>query len=68
MQSKFSQDLINTIEEDRIRIARDLHDSIGQNLLIIKNQNALMGKRLKDEQLIEKSKIINSISAETIEE
>ena len=68
MQSKFSQDLINTIEEDRIRIARDLHDSIGQNLLIIKNQNALMGKRLKDEQLIEKSKTINSISAETIEE
>lgn len=68
LQNEFSQDLINTIEKDRLRISRDLHDSIGQNLLIIKSQNSLLGKNLTEEKLIEKSASINTIAAQTIDE
>jgi|SRR5690554_6827606 len=37
MQASFTQDLLKTQENERSRIATELHDSIGQKLLIIKN-------------------------------
>jgi signal transduction histidine kinase len=43
---EFSHSLIDLQEKERKRIAAELHDSIGQNLLIIKN-SALIGLRLK---------------------
>ena len=41
-QQEFSRQLIASQENERQRIAAELHDSLGQNLLIIKNR-ALMG-------------------------
>jgi signal transduction histidine kinase len=41
-QEEFSRDLIESQEQERKRIAAELHDSLGQNLLIIKNR-ALLG-------------------------
>ena len=35
-QQQFSQQLIQNIEEERLRISRDLHDDIGQSLSVIK--------------------------------
>jgi signal transduction histidine kinase len=38
LQENFSQDLIQSQENERIRISKDLHDDLGQKLLIIKNK------------------------------
>jgi len=40
MQQAFSRSLIQGQEEERQRISRELHDSVGQNILFIKNQLA----------------------------
>lgn len=54
IQIEFSKQLIQSQEEERKRIASELHDSLGQDLLIIKNL-ALMNK-MKDEHFEEISK------------
>ncbi|MBQ4820602.1 sensor histidine kinase [Aquimarina sp. MMG016] len=41
MQQNYSQNLILTQEQERKRIASELHDGVGQQLLLIKNQSIL---------------------------
>jgi len=55
-QEAFSEQLISSQENERKRIAAELHDSLGQHLLIIKNSallgiNALNGHERGKEQL-----------------
>ncbi|WP_348704106.1 ATP-binding protein [Tenacibaculum sp. 190524A02b] len=38
LQVQFSKDLINSQEEERSRLARDLHDSVGQKLMLLSKQ------------------------------
>jgi signal transduction histidine kinase len=38
LRQQFSEQLLQTQETERQRISKDLHDSVGQNLLFIKNQ------------------------------
>lgn len=44
LQREFSQRLMESQEQERRRLAAELHDSLGQNLLVIKNR-ALIGLR-----------------------
>ena len=43
LQEKFSQELLVSQENERLRISKDLHDGIGQQLLVIKNKLMLAG-------------------------
>ncbi len=38
MQEQFTEDLLNSREKERTRIAKDLHDSVGQQLTLIKKK------------------------------
>lgn len=47
LQQQFSKQLLEKQENERKRIAAELHDSIGQNMLVMKNKSAL-GKETQD--------------------
>lgn len=61
MQLLFSQQLLQSQENEKRRISQELHDSIGQNILFIKNQ---LNKNNTENQL---SSIIETVDT-TIEE
>jgi len=47
-QEAFSRELIASQERERGRIAAELHDSLGQNLLIIKNRAFMLRSKIAD--------------------
>ncbi|UOB19043.1 ATP-binding protein [Abyssalbus ytuae] len=47
LQEEFSQQLLISQEEERKRISKDLHDGLGQSLLLIKNKIALNDENTK---------------------
>jgi signal transduction histidine kinase len=57
LQEEFTKNLIQSQEEERKKISGDLHDSIGQNLLLIKSNNEVV----KNEKL-------NTLVSETLDE
>lgn len=65
-QQQFSKQLIDSQEAERKRIASELHDGIGQNLLIISNtlQMYLNAKRKKREEIEE----MTELTKETVRE
>ncbi len=52
-QLRFAEQMIESQEKERRRIAADLHDGLGQQILIIKNRVELAMKNVHDPQAIE---------------
>ncbi len=68
LKQEFAFDLIRSVEDERKRIARELHDGIGQNVLIIKNK-AFTARQSEDLDFVKKeSKSIETLSLDTINE
>ncbi len=68
-QAAFSRQLMQSQEDERKRIAAELHDSLGQSLAIIKNR-ALLSLSAPDdhERALEQLREISEASAEVIDE
>jgi signal transduction histidine kinase len=52
-QEEFSRKLLASQEQERQRIAAELHDSLGQSLLIIKNRIALAQSEIEERETVE---------------
>ena len=69
LQQAFSRQLIDSQESERQRIAGELHDSLGQTLLIIKNRATLALRSLGDrESAQEQLDEISASASDAIEE
>ncbi|WP_299779872.1 sensor histidine kinase [uncultured Formosa sp.] len=53
LQKIFAEDLIHSVEAERKRISSELHDSIGQSLLLIKNKIFLESENNTDTALVD---------------
>jgi len=68
-KAQFARDVLEHQESDRKRIANELHDSLEQNLLVIKNHALLTQQRNDNSERITKVlDNISSISTDSIEE
>ncbi len=69
-QQAFARQLIESQETERKRIAAELHDSLGQNLLIVKNRAQLgqLAAQQKDPELLEQFDWIVNSATQSIEE
>lgn len=62
IQEAFSQQLLGYQESERKRISRDLHDSIGQSLILIKNKVQLENDSSTSEMVAQTLEEVRSIS------
>lgn len=58
LQNSYSQNLLSFLDNERKRVSKDMHDSLGHKLLLVKNQ-ALLNKDQKSCKLIDEA--INEI-------
>ena len=69
LQESFSRELINSQERERARISGELHDGLGQNLLVIKSGTSMALRHMdKPEKLRVKLTELAQISDEAVKE
>ncbi|MBV6477878.1 MAG: hypothetical protein HGGPFJEG_00623 [Ignavibacteria bacterium] len=69
LQEDFTKQLIESQENERKRVAAELHDSLGQDLLIIKNKALISLKKTNDlEKFKQQMKEISDLTSSTIDD
>jgi signal transduction histidine kinase/ligand-binding sensor domain-containing protein len=68
LQETFARQLITSQEAERARIAGELHDSLGQHLLIIRNWSLLGAQRLAAQAAREELDLISTSASQAISE
>ncbi len=69
LQEEFTKKLIESEEDERKRVANELHDSLGQDLLIIKNKALISIKKTDDvTKFREQMSEISELTSSTIDE
>ena len=61
---RLSQKIINTQEDEKLRISREIHDEVGQLMSVIKLNLNMLDDRLKDGSLLEIIKLVDRGIAE----
>src|SRR5262245_1109778 len=67
-QQAFARQLLESQEAERKRIAAELHDSLGQNLLVIKNRALLNAMTLPDERARAQFTELSDAVSQTLDE
>ncbi len=67
-QEEFTKKLIEFQENDRKRIAAELHDSLGQNLAIINNKAIISGRKTEDQRVKEQMNEISGLTSSVLNE
>lgn len=67
-QEDFTKKLIESQENERKRVAAELHDSLGQDLLIIKNKLLMNIKKTDDENYKEQLQEISELTSFTLDD
>jgi ligand-binding sensor domain-containing protein/signal transduction histidine kinase len=68
VQQAFARQLLESQESERKRIAAELHDGLGQNLLVIKNRVLLNATTMPDEQARTQFNELSAAVSQTLEE
>lgn len=68
IQQQFSRQLLESQENERNRIAQELHDSVGQKLLLIKNQLTAGIRQEPEGNLSGQLQRMNNLTGDTIQE
>ncbi|MBC7409154.1 MAG: hypothetical protein H7339_12260 [Arcicella sp.] len=67
--NQYSQNLISNIESERQRLAGEIHDGLGQNLLVIRNRILLtLKKKNSSEKLEETLRMLLDITSDTLDD
>ncbi len=68
-QQEYTRQLIHSQEQERQRIAQELHDSLSQSLLVIRNR-AMLGLRGEKQQvqMEDQLRIISDLAAQSVDE